>query len=61
MHEEAAAAIAHGYSKAAGKPMLVLVHGTVGLLHSSMALFQAFADRAPVLAAVGNHGIPPTC
>src|SRR5262249_25945187 len=38
LHEESAAAIAHGYAKAAGKPMLVMFHGTVGLLHSSMAL-----------------------
>ena len=49
LHEEAALAMAHGYAKAAGKPMLAVVHGTVGLLHSSMALFQAWADRVPVV------------
>ena len=50
--------MAHGYAKAAGKPMLVAVHGTVGLLHSSMALFQAWADRVPVVVIVGHHRNP---
>src|SRR3954469_19948476 len=36
-HEEIAVAIAHGYGKAAGKPMGALLHGTVGLMHGSMA------------------------
>ena len=50
--------MAHGYAKAAGKPMLVCVHGVVGLLHSSMALFQAWADRVPILVIVGHHRNP---
>jgi acetolactate synthase I/II/III large subunit len=54
LHEEAAVAMAHGYAKAAGKPMLVCLHGTVGLLHASMALFQAWADRVPVFTIVGH-------
>jgi thiamine pyrophosphate-dependent acetolactate synthase large subunit-like protein len=58
LHEEAAVAMAHGYAKAAGRPMLVAVHGTVGLLHSSMALFQAWADRVPVVLIVGHHRNP---
>jgi acetolactate synthase-1/2/3 large subunit len=58
LHEEAAVAMAHGYAKAAGKPMLVCVHGTVGLLHASMALFQAWADRVPVFMIVGLHRNP---
>ena len=58
LHEEAAVAMAHGYAKAAGKPMLVVVHGTVGLLHSSMALFQAWADRVPVVVIVGHNRNP---
>ena len=60
MHEEAAAAMAHGYAKAAGKPMLVMVHGTVGLLHSSMALFQAWADRVPVFLIAAHNRNPAT-
>ncbi len=55
LHEEAGAAMAHGYAKAAGKPMMTLMHGTVGLLHASMGLFQAWADRVPVFAIVGHY------
>ena len=58
LHEEAGAAIAHGYAKAAGKPMMTLMHGTVGLLHASMGLFQAWADRVPVFAVVGHNRNP---
>ena len=58
LHEEAAAAMAHGYAKAAGKPMAMMVHGTVGLLHSTMALFQAWADRVPVFLIIGEHRNP---
>ena len=58
LHEESAVAMAHGYAKAAGKPMLVVVHGTVGLLHGSMALFQAWADRVPVVLIVGHQRNP---
>ena len=58
LHEEAGAAIAHGYAKAAGKPMMTLMHGTVGLLHASMGLFQAWADRVPIFAVVGHNRNP---
>jgi thiamine pyrophosphate-dependent acetolactate synthase large subunit-like protein len=58
LHEEAGAAIAHGYAKAAGKPMMTLMHGTVGLLHASMGLFQAWCDRVPVFAIVGHPRNP---
>ncbi len=53
-HEETSAAIAHGYAKIENKPMLVCAHGTVGLQHASMALYDAFCDRAPVFMIVGN-------
>jgi acetolactate synthase-1/2/3 large subunit len=58
LHEEAGAAMAHGYAKAAGKPMMTLMHGTVGLLHASMGLFQAWCDRVPVFAVVGHNRNP---
>ncbi|MFM0724988.1 thiamine pyrophosphate-binding protein [Paraburkholderia strydomiana] len=45
-HEEASAAIAHGYAKVAGKPMACLVHSTVGLQHASMAIYNASAHRS---------------
>ena len=53
-HEEAAVGIAHGYAKAAGKPMAAIVHGSVGLQHATMALYNAFADRVPVILFSGN-------
>jgi acetolactate synthase-1/2/3 large subunit len=58
LHEEAGAAMSHGYAKAAGKPMMTLMHGTVGLLHASMGLFQAWCDRVPVFAVVGHNRNP---
>lgn len=54
LHEEIAVAVAHGYAKAAGRPMAVGLHDTVGLLHAMMPLFNAWVDRAPILAFVGT-------
>src|SRR4051812_27403951 len=54
MHEEAAIAMAHGYAKAAGKPMGAMIHGTVGLQHGSMAIYNAWVDRVPILLMAGN-------
>src|SRR5438105_5182347 len=53
-HEESSVGLAHGYSKVEGKPMGVLVHSNVGLQHSSMAIFNAYCDRAPVYIIAGN-------
>ena len=30
-------------------------HGTVGLQHASMAVYNAWCDRAPVIIFAGNH------
>src|SRR5579875_1558388 len=54
-HEESAVGMAQGYAKIEGKPMMALIHGTVGLQHAAMAIYNAFADRAPVYLVVGNH------
>jgi acetolactate synthase-1/2/3 large subunit len=54
MHEESSVAMAHGYAKAAGKPMGVLAHGTVGLQHAAMAVYNAWCDRVPVMIFAGN-------
>ena len=48
-HEEIAVALAHGYAKARRQPMAAVVHDIVGLQHASMAIFNAFCDRAPIL------------
>lgn len=47
-HEEIAVQIAHGYAKAGGKPMAVILHDLVGLLHAAMAIYYAYIDRVPI-------------
>jgi acetolactate synthase-1/2/3 large subunit len=54
-HEESSVAMAHGYFKIEGKPLLILAHGTVGLQHASMAIYNAYADRVPVYIVLGNE------
>jgi thiamine pyrophosphate-dependent acetolactate synthase large subunit-like protein len=55
LHEESAVAIAHGYAKVTGKAMAAAVHSNVGLMHATMAFFNAWCDRMPmvVLGATG--------
>jgi len=47
-HEEIAVQIAHGYAKASGRPMAVILHNLVGLLHATMAIYYAYIDRVPI-------------
>ena len=54
MHEESSVAMAHGYAKAAGKPMGIIAHGTVGLQHATMAVYNAWCDRVPIMMFAGN-------
>jgi thiamine pyrophosphate-dependent acetolactate synthase large subunit-like protein len=49
LHEESAVAIAHGYAKVTGKAMAAAVHSNVGLMHATMAIFNAWCDRMPML------------
>src|SRR5437763_13612841 len=49
LHEEAAVAIAHGYAKVTGRAMAAAVHSNVGLFHATMAIFNAWCDRTPVI------------
>ena len=53
-HEESSVAIADGYFRVSGKPMLVLAHGTVGLQHAAMTIYNAFVARVPVFIVLGN-------
>jgi acetolactate synthase-1/2/3 large subunit len=55
-HEESSVAMAHGYVKAEGKPLAIMAHGTVGLQHAAMAIYNAWCDRVPVYVILGNHG-----
>jgi thiamine pyrophosphate-dependent acetolactate synthase large subunit-like protein len=49
LHEEHAVAIAHGYAKVTGRPLAVALHSNVGLFHATMAIFNAWCDRMPLL------------
>ena len=49
LHEEAAIAIAHGYAKVTGRAMAAAVHSNVGLMHGTMAIFNAWCDRMPIM------------
>jgi thiamine pyrophosphate-dependent acetolactate synthase large subunit-like protein len=48
-HEEHAVAVAHGYAKVTGEPMAVGIHANVGLMHATMAIYNAWCDRVPML------------
>lgn len=49
LHEQSVVAIAHGYAKAAGDPMAVVLHSNVGLMAGMMSIFNAWCDRVPIL------------
>jgi acetolactate synthase I/II/III large subunit len=53
-HEECSAAAANGYAKIEGKPALVCAHGTVGIQHAAMAIYNAYCDQAPLYIVAGN-------
>ena len=53
LHEEHAVAIAHGYARVTGRPMAVALHSNVGLMHATMAIFNAWCDRVPMLLLGG--------
>src|SRR5712671_1293855 len=55
LHEESAVALAHGWAKVTERPMAAAVHSNVGLMHATMAIFDAWCDRAPVLV-IGATG-----
>jgi len=53
VHEENAVALAHGYARVTGKPLAVALHANVGLMHATMAIFNAWCDRVPILMLGG--------
>ena len=53
-NEESSVAMACGYYKIEGKPVLTCAHGTVGLQHATMAIYDAYCDRVPVYVVLGN-------
>jgi acetolactate synthase-1/2/3 large subunit len=53
-HEDIAVHMAQGYAKIAGKPMAMICHGVVGIQHATMAMYNAWCDRVPVIVMGGN-------
>ena len=53
IHEETAVALAHGYARVTGRPLAVALHANVGLMHATMAIFNAWCDRIPMLLLGG--------
>lgn len=54
LHEEISVAVAHGYAKASGKPAAAALHDIVGLQHATMAIYNAWCDRVPLLLLGGT-------
>jgi acetolactate synthase I/II/III large subunit len=54
LHEESSVTMAHGYGKAEGKPMVAVLHGTIGIQHAAMSIYQAYHGRVPVLMIAGR-------
>ena len=53
-HEKLALGVAHGFAKASGEPMAVILHDLVGLLHGTMGVYYAYIDRIPVYVMGGS-------
>jgi acetolactate synthase-1/2/3 large subunit len=54
LHEEIAVAAAHAYAKATGSVGVAAVHDLVGLMHATMAVYDAWCDGSPVLLLGGG-------
>jgi acetolactate synthase I/II/III large subunit len=54
MHEDSSVAMANGYAKIEGKPVVVCAHGTVGIQHAAMSIYNAYCDQAPVIILAGS-------
>lgn len=54
LSENAVVALAHGYAKAALKPMCVVLHNLVGLQSGAMGIFNAWVDQVPMLVLGGS-------
>ena len=54
VHEDIAVHMGQGYAKIEGKPIAMACHGTVGLQHATMAMYNAWCDRVPVIVIGGN-------
>lgn len=53
-HENISISIAHGYAKAAFKPMAAVTHDIVGLLNGSNAIYMDWCDQTPIILLGGT-------
>lgn len=58
-HEKIAVFMAMGYAKVTGKPLLAIIHDTVGIMHASMAIYYAYLERVPVVILGGTGPMDP--
>src|SRR5687767_14440209 len=58
LHEESSVTFAHGYGKSEGKPMVAVLHGTIGVQHAAMSIYQAYHGRVPILMIAGRDNPP---
>jgi thiamine pyrophosphate-dependent acetolactate synthase large subunit-like protein len=58
LHEESSVTFGHGYAKAEGKPMVAVLHGTIGVQHAAMSIYQAYHGRVPILMIAGRDNPP---
>ncbi|MDO9439492.1 MAG: thiamine pyrophosphate-binding protein [Beijerinckiaceae bacterium] len=59
LHEDHVVAIAHGYAKATDRPLACVLHSNVGLMHGLMGIFNAWADRVPMLILGATGPVQP--
>ena len=59
VHEEIAVSLAHGYAKGSQQVGVAAIHDLVGLMHASMAVYDAFCDRVPLLILGGSGPADP--
>ncbi len=54
LHEESSVDMANGYGKSEGRPMAAMLHGTIGIQHASMSIYQAYCSGTPMMLIVGR-------
>jgi thiamine pyrophosphate-dependent acetolactate synthase large subunit-like protein len=54
LHEEIAVGVAFGYARTTGEPTVACVHNVVGTLHATMAIYEAFVSRVPLIIMSGT-------
>lgn len=59
-HEEISVAMGHGYFKMENRVLAMTGHSTVGLMHATMAVYNAYCDRVPVYMVFGDSKLPTT-